>query len=191
MTVKFDQKARIFYAALQKGQGQRVHIPVSETVGTISVTGAAVTGTGTQFLTQGTVGAYIYTGTNERVGRILSIESDTALTLYAAIPANGLDASPTNEATLGADGDTTLRDYSFQLGAAHAIRILNVTPSLEITTEEFQFIGDELDRSSHINETDRFFKLDFETIMPALGEIGYDGIRTAGDTESEIGRAHV
>lgn len=165
MTVKFHEKAIAIFGCAQNAEGNHVVKSATDTTGTVTIgTGAnTVTGSGTKFqygTTPGdgmgdlTIGAYIYDNTGVLVGRIATISSQTSATLEA----NGAVAIS------GAS-------YAVGLGPKNAVAVLNLNFSTELTTEAFQYVGNELDRDEKTVVKDKFAKFDFETFLPALGTI--------------------
>jgi len=136
------------------------------TVGTITTTGTAVVGTGTAFLTDLTVGGYIFTTSGLILGKVASVSSNTAAVL-SAVPS----AVTQSVGVMGASGPVTAVHYNTGLGPDNALAVLNLNYSQEILTESFQWAGDETSRDEVTEVKDRFAKFDFETFLPALGTI--------------------
>lgn len=128
----------------------------SKTAGTITAgTGSAtVTGSGTAFLLEAAPGAYIKDTAGNIAGQILTVASDTSLTLTA----NSLIA-------------LTAAKYSVGMGPLNAIAVTEFNYSDEIDTEAFQYLGDELNRDEDTSIKDIYCKLDFQVFNPALGTI--------------------
>lgn len=171
--VKIHDRATVIYACKQKARGSRVTVPVSETQGTISISGTACVGTGTNFVTQATEGAYIYNTTGYELGRVLTITDATNLTLYEAPPLTTVEASPTTTKKLGIDtGNFSNIAYSFGLGNAHAVRVQQgLKFTFESTTGTATYVGDELDRYEQTWVKDEFVKVEFTTFVPTLGAV--------------------
>jgi hypothetical protein len=169
---KFHERAIAIFGVLQKGENIPVIITGVQSHGTISVTGTAVTGTGTYFKNskegvqnagQLTPGAYLYQGDGSMVGQIASVTSDTAATLV----------EPLATAITG-------KNYSVGLGPRNCLAVLNLNfSSSEISSEAFQYAGSHLDRAETTVITDWTAKVDFETFLPVLGEV--TGVPTDND----------
>jgi hypothetical protein len=178
---KFHKRATVIYACKQKTRGSRVTVSTADTVGTISVSGTTVTGTGTSFITQATEGAYLYDANAYEVGRILSINSDTSITLYESILATSILATATNTKRAGTSAGTGVNtgasafdgsSYSFGLGNANAIRVKEgMKFTFETETGAATYTGDELDRYEQTWVKDEFVTVDFETFVPILGAV--------------------
>lgn len=238
MAIKFHERAISIFGCKQLAEGTSVVNKYP--TGRISTTAgsATVTGTSTLFLTEVAVGSYLYTMDGYIVGRVLSVESNTSLTLEAVVPASatlqsegvmgintaitqavrtitgtltsvidstavtgtnfdtnsitagdalyvggvlvGVVASVTSATALvlkyGAETTNTGATYtafagSYQtgLGPKNALAVINLNYSTELTSEAFQYTGDELNRDEDTVITDKYAKLDFETFLPALG----------------------
>jgi hypothetical protein len=237
---KFNEKAIAIYGVAQVAEGvSAININPTGLI-TTTVASAAVTGTGTLFLTEVAIGSYLFTSTGAIIGRVLSIASNTALTLESIVPAgataqsSGVMALATaiigaNRAITGtittvagstavtgtnfvvdalAAGDTlyvagifvgviasvtgatalVLRDsaistnttaiytakqnaFTTGLGPKNALAVSSLNYSTELTSNEYQYTGDELDRDADTTITDKFAKFDFEVRMPSLGAI--------------------
>ena len=152
---KFHVKAITLYGVKQLAETISVILSEAESTGSVSVTSGdtAVTGVGTSFLLTVTPGAYLYSG-GVLSAQILSVESDTALTLVSGAAA-----------TLAAVA------FSVGMGPKNALAALNLNYSTELTTEQFEFLGDELSRDEITVITDKYAKFDFETFQPKLGDI--------------------
>lgn len=138
------------------------------TTGTLSVTTGttAVTGASTFYLTEVQVGAYLYDETGTEIGQVASVETDTGLTLVA-----------------NASSTVTSQVYSVGMGAKNALAVLNLNYATELTSEAFEYVGDELNRDEETVITDKFAKLDFEVFLPSLGIIATPG---SPPLESEV-----
>jgi len=158
--VKFHQKAIAIFGVAQTAEGQSAVLSTSQTTGAITtlVSSTAVTGIGTTFLSQLAPGAYIYNNSGAEVGQIASVTDD----LHAVLTANAKVA-------------VTAATFATGLGPKNALAVLNLNFSTELTSEAFQFTGDELSRDEETVITDKFAKFDFETFMPSLGTIGTPG----------------
>jgi hypothetical protein len=160
---KFHEKAIAIYGCAQVSEG--VSVIQATPAGTISTTSAAVTGVGTSFLTTIPVGAYLYTSTDLIIGRVLSVASATALTLEAA-PAL---VTAVQGVTMGASAAVSGVAFKVGLGPKNAMAVLNLNYSTELTSEAFQYVGDELNRDEITAITDKYAKMDFEAFLPVLG----------------------
>jgi hypothetical protein len=120
-------------------------------------------------LGQATVGMYIRRGgaTDVNIGRIESILTNTVLLL------ENLD--DTARAT-----ENKYFDYSFDFGPKNAVAVLNLTYSLETTSEAFLYSGDENEIDEKTVITDRYGKIDFETFVPAV-DTAYASKTLVGD----------
>lgn len=153
---KFHEKAIAIYGCAQLAENVSA---ISTPTGTITVSLNATAVTGTGFLTKVAIGSYLYTSAAVRIGRVLAIPSDTSITLE---PINALG-------TTGAEVAMAAQNYATGLGPKNAIAVLNLNFSTELTSEAFQYTGDELDRDEATVITDRFAKFDFETFLPVKG----------------------
>jgi hypothetical protein len=108
-------------------------------------------------LGQATVGMYIRRSgaLDTNIGRIESVLSNTVLLL------ENLD--DTARAT-----DSKNYFYAFDFGPKNAVAVLNLTYSLETTSEAFLYSGDENEIDEKTVITDRYGKIDFETFVPAV-----------------------
>jgi hypothetical protein len=120
-------------------------------------------------LGQATVGMYIRRSgaPNVNIGRIESVLSNRVLLL------ENLD--DTDRAT-----ENKHLDYSFDFGPKNAVAVLNLTYSLETTSEAFLYSGDENEIDERTVITDRYGKIDFETFVPAV-DTGYASQKLVGD----------
>jgi hypothetical protein len=160
MAVKFHKKALAIFACAQIAEGNKVNKTSAEITGTATAAtdSTTFTGVGTKFLTELTPGAYIYSADGAtRIGRVKTVASDTAATLYA-----------------NAENALAGADFSTGLGPANAVAVLNLNYSTELESEAFQYTGDELDRDETTVIKDKYAKFDFETFVPSLGTIAGD-----------------
>lgn len=114
-------------------------------------------GTNTRFIADATVGIYIRKVTNPdvNIGRVSKVYTDHLLELEEILVSGALSAVGTF-------------DYIFDFGPKNAVAVLNLTYSLETTSEAFLYSGDENEFDEKTVITDKYGKLDFETFMPAL-----------------------
>jgi hypothetical protein len=130
--------------------------------GTITTTAGSTAVTGTNFVTDAlAAGDTIFSPTGAVVGVIASVGGPTALTLVAGASVTLLTS--TYAAKAGA--------FNTGLGPKNALAVLNLNYSTELSTEAFQYTGDELDRSEETVVKDKFAKFDCETFLPSLGTI--------------------
>ena len=149
---KFHEKAIAIFGCGQIAE--TVSVINDAPTGTVTcATGAAsVTGTSTAFTTQVAVGSYIYNASGAVVGRVLTVTSDTAIVLEA-------------NAAVAITGAA----FKTGLGPKNAIAVLNLNFSVDLASEAFQYVGDELNRDEATVITDKFGKFDFETFLPVKG----------------------
>ncbi len=152
-TAKFHEKAIAIYGCAQRAENVSVinatpSSTITCTTASPNVTGAA----GAKFFTEVAIGCYLYNSSDVSIGRVLTVSSDTALILEA------------NAAVA-----VSAAAFKTGLGAKNAIAVLNLNFSTELTSEAFQYTGDELDRDEATVITDRFAKFDFETFLPVKG----------------------
>jgi hypothetical protein len=168
MGVKFNEKAIAIFASIQPAEG--VPCVNATPTGTITTTvgSAAVTGTSTLFTTEVAVGTYLYTPGGLLVGRVLTIASNTSLTLEDVVPAS---ATAQSVGVMAKATALTAATYATGLGPKNAIRVLNLNYSTELDTEAFRYVGNELDRSEETVVKDKYAKFDCEVFVPALGTI--------------------
>ena len=154
--VKFNVSAITIFGLTQVASGTPVTQSASDTSGTVSIAGAATTlaGVGTAFLSEVALHSYIYSNTGVLIGQVEAITSDTDITLSAA------------EAPL------TAETFAVGLGPKNALAALNLNYNTELTTESYEYVGDELSRDEEVVITDKFALLDFEIFMPARNAIG-------------------
>jgi len=154
--IRFHEKAIAIYGVAQTAEGQSAILSTTQTTGTITtvITDALVAGSGTKFLAELAPGAYLYDNTGAEIGQIKSVASDTSATLEA------------NNAVA-----VTGATFATGLGAKNALAVLNLNYSTELTSEAFQYTGDELNRDEETVITDKFAKMDFEVFLPSLGTI--------------------
>lgn len=153
---KFHEKAIAIYGIAQIAEGNSAIKAATDTTGTVTTSLAAntITGTAAAFLTELTIGAYLYDNTGAEVGQIDTVTDDNTATLTA----NGLVAI---------SGAT----FATGLGAKNALAVLNLNYSTELDTEAFIYVGDELNRDEDTVIKDKFAQFDFETFLPKLGTI--------------------
>ncbi len=168
MAIKFHEKAVAIFGTQQLAEG--ISAINDAPTGTISTTvaSATVTGVSTLFTTQIQVGTYLYTTTGAIIGRVLTIASATSLTLEDVVP-----ASPTAQSEGVQAIATAVTSVAFKtgLGPKNALAVLNLNYSTELTTEAFQYTGNELDRDEDTVVTDKYAKFDCEVFVPSLGTI--------------------
>ena len=160
---KFHEKAIAIYGCAQVAEG--VSVIQASPAGTISSAAAVVTGVGTSFLTTIPVGAYLYTSADLIIGRVLTVTSATSLTLEATPVA----ASLVQGSIMAASGPVSAISFKVGLGPKNAMAVLNLNYSTELTSEAFQYVGDELNRDEVTSITDKFAKMDFEAFLPVKG----------------------
>jgi hypothetical protein len=167
MTVKFHEKAIAIFGTTQVAEG--VSAINATPTGTISTTvaSAAVTGVGTLFTTEVAVGTYLY-HTSGIIGRVLTVTSNTAIVLEDVVPAAAVLQS---EGVMAKATAITTSAFTTGLGPKNALAVLNLNYSTELTTEAFQYTGDELSRDEDTVVTDKYAKFDCEVFMPSLGTI--------------------
>jgi len=149
---KFHEKAIAIYGCAQIAENVSVINTAPTGTVTTSLSTTAVTGVGTKFLTEVALGSYITNATDIIVGRVLTVTSDTAIVLEA----NSL-------VVIAASAFRTA------LGPKNALAVLNLNFAVDLTSEAFQYTGDELNRDEATVITDRFAKFDFETFLPVKG----------------------
>ena len=152
---KFHSKSQALYGLSQIAENIPVVISADDSTGTATVAsgGTSVSGSGTTFLTQVTPKAYLYSNTGVLIGQIANVASDTSFTLV--------------DPALAAVSGT----FAIGLGPKNALAALSMNYSTELTTDSFQYAGDELSRDEVTEITDKFGKLDFEAFMPKRGTI--------------------
>lgn len=161
---KFHEKAIAIYGCAQVAEG--VSVIQATPAGTIVTSAATVTGTNTAFDTTIPVGAYLYTAADLLIGRVLAVPSPTSITLEATPVA----ATLVQGTTMAASGPITVAAaFKVGLGPKNAIAVLNLNYSTELTSEAFQYVGDELNRDEVTSITDKYAKMDFEAFLPVLG----------------------
>lgn len=130
--------------------------------GVLTVAANATAATGTNFDTDSLApGDALYNGSGVFIGVIDSVDSATALTLrYGA-----------EVAVSGAAYTAFQGKYQTGLGPKNALAVINMTYSTELTSEAFNYTGDELDRDELTSITDQYAKVEFETLLPRLGTI--------------------
>lgn len=89
----FNKKAIILYGCAQLAEG--VSVVNSSPTGTVyGIPGSAtITGIGTQFLSEVAPRSYLYNG-NNIIGQVKTVNSNTSITLYTALPAAATTRSP-------------------------------------------------------------------------------------------------
>lgn len=163
--VKFPEKAVFIYALEQLDENTPV-VSAGLLSGTIAASASAyadtgtfqVTGTNTKFSTEVTPGCYIRLGNGTYVGQVASVTNDTLLTIKRSTIVSSM-------AAFSNKGFRTL------LGPNNAMAALNMNFSIDLTTEAFQFTGDELDRDEITVITDKIGKFDFESFLPMAAGI--------------------
>ena len=116
----------------------------------------------------------LYTAAGVYIGTLASVVSaSTSGTLIAG-------ATVTVSAAAGKYRATSGGTFSVGMGNANAIAAYTLNANTEISVENFQYVGDELDRDETTSETDRYFKADFECHLPALGELNVGTSFTTG-----------
>lgn len=164
---KFHEKAIVLYGCKQLAEG--VSVVNDAPTGTITTTvgSAAVVGVGTLFTTEAALGSYIYNSTGTAIiGQIIAIADNTHCTLDAVVPASATLASSVFQAVATAVTGTAFR---LGLGPKNAIPTLNLTFSVEIQTDSFQYSESELTRDEVTYVKDTTAKFDFETILQTRG----------------------
>jgi hypothetical protein len=149
---KFNEKAIAIYGCAQIAENVSVINTTPTGTITTSLSTTAVTGVGTKFLTEVAVGSYITNGSDVAAGRVLTVTSDTAIVLEA------------NSLVL-----ISAAAFRTGLGPKNALAVLNLNFTVELTSEAFEYTGDELNRDETTVITDRFAKFDFETFLPVKG----------------------
>lgn len=149
---KFHEKAIAIYGCAQIAENTSVINDTPTGTVTTSVSTPTVTGVGTAFDTQVAVGSYIYNAAGGIVGRVLTVTSATSITLEA------------NSAVV-----ISAAAFKTGLGPKNAIAVLNLNFSVDLASEAFQYVGDELNRDEATVITDKFAKFDFETFLPVKG----------------------
>ena len=149
---KFQEKAIAIYGCAQIAENTSVINDAPTGTVTTSVSTPTVTGVGTAFNTQVAVGSYIYNAAGGIVGRVLTVTSATSITLEA------------NSAVV-----VSAAAFKTGLGPKNAIAVLNLNFSVDLASEAFQYVGDELNRDEATVITDKFAKFDFETFLPVKG----------------------
>lgn len=154
--IRFHEKALAIYGVAQTAEGQSAVQSATQTTGTITTvtTANTITGVGTAFLLELPVGAYLYDNTGAEIGQIATVTNDTTATLTA-------------NAAVAVSGAT----FATGLGAKNALAVLNLNYSTELSSEAFQYTGDELSRDEETVITDKYAKMDFEVFLPSLGTI--------------------
>jgi hypothetical protein len=173
MAIHFHEKAKVIFGVKQTAEGNCAMKTMAECRGKLSVSAAGViTGdSDTRFkyttltndgLGDLTPGAYLYgkTGTTAFIiGQIASVASNSTAQLVAT-------SGVTPFATSAAPSDS----WYVALGPNNAIAVLNLTDSIDYTSEKFQYTGDTLDRNEVTVITDTQAKFSFETFLPTFGD---------------------
>lgn len=148
----------------------KVALPSSTTITTIAGNTGVTFGTPISLPTK----AALYTAAGVYIGTLASVVSASSSgTLIAG-------ATVTVTANAGKYRTTSGGTFSVGMGNANAIAAYTLNANTEISVENFQYVGDELDRDEVTSETDRYFKADFECHMPALGELNVGTSFTTG-----------
>lgn len=182
MAIHFHEKAKVIFGVKQTAEGNCAVKTMAECRGKISVsaTGVITGDSDTRFkyttlTTDGlgdlTPGAYLYGKTGStmvRIGQIKTVASNSSAQLVAT-------SGVTPFATSAAPSDS----WYVALGPENAIAVLNLTDSIDYTSEKFQYTGDTLDRNEVTVITDTQAKFSFETFLPTFGDL----------TKAEIGAA--
>ncbi len=176
MGVKFHEKAVAIFATKQVAENvPAINAAPTGTI-TTTVASAAVVGVGTLFTTEVAVGTYLFDATDAIIGRVLTITDDTHLTLEDVVPAG---ATAQSQGVMALATAVTGAAYKTGLGPKNAVAVLNLNYSTELTTEAFQYTGDELSRDEDTVIKDKFAKFDCEIFVPSLGTIaGSDPVIT-------------
>ena len=160
-SIKFNSKAIAIYGVVQTAEGQSAVIDSGSTTGTITTTtsSALVTGDGgNAFFTELAPGIYLYDSTGTEIGQVKSVESNIGATLEA-------------NAAIAVTGGA----FATGMGPKNALAVLNLNFSTELTSEAFQYTGNELNRDEETVIKDKFAKMDFENFLPSLGTLGTPG----------------
>jgi len=168
MTIKFHEKAIAIFGTQQLAEGiSAINDTPTGTI-TTTVASAAVVGVATLFTTQMQVGTYMYTTAGAIIGRILTITDATHIVLEDVVPASATTQSAGVQAIA-----TAVTGVAFKtgLGPKNALAVLNLNYATELTTQAFQYTGDELSRDEDTVVTDKFAKFDCEVFIPSLGTI--------------------
>lgn len=163
---KFHVKAIALYGVAQVAEG--VSAIQASPAGTITTTVGSkdVVGTGTSFTTYLAVGSYIYSG-SAIVGRVASVTDNTHCALEDNVPASAVTL--VQGSVMAIATAVTGAAFSTGLGPKNAIPVLNLNFSEEISTEAFQYSGDELSRDEVTITKDTYAKIDFESFLPVKG----------------------
>lgn len=130
--------------------------------GVMTATEGSTAVTGTNFVTNSiTAGDTIYTAGGTYVGVVASVGGETALTLRKAAEASIAGAAYVAKA--GA--------FRMFVGPKNAVAALNLNLETALEKDTYVYSGSELERDEQTVIKDKYFKADFETLLPRLGTI--------------------
>ena len=162
------------------GQVFAVPTPVAEPTKTLSVTSGSTAVTLSASDSNITVGDFLYSSTNLVIGKVATV-AGVNVTLVANATATYTTVNyKVSDASVGGP-------FTVNLGPANCIAALESNFSLEYDTEAFTFYGSELDRSEITAIKDAIGKIDFQTLMPVLGEVTQQIIAGTGTITSSTG----
>lgn len=160
---KFNLKAKTLYGVEQTSEAQSAIIASGDITGTATVAGAgtALVGVSTLFLTELAIGIYVYDSGGLEVGQVISVADDLNAVISAAV------------------NPLTAEAFATGMGAKNALATTEFNFNRDITSDSFEYLGDELERDEVTTVTDSFATFDFQTFIKKLGTVaGVDPVES-------------